>query len=88
MISFNRLKRLKVIFPSNQKYLKTTLKTDIYGGTPDLHYVVYNKHNGEIGDLKSEFLFKRIKDPENIDFDTIDSYSIDILTFRQIFEPY
>ena len=79
---------VEVIEPYSKELNLFKVNNDIYGGTPDIHYIVYNKGNGEINDLKSEFLFRKIKDPENIDFDTIDSYSIDVLTFRQIFEPH
>lgn len=78
---------VEIIEPYSKELNLYKVSNDIYGGTPDLHYVVYDKDNGEIGDLKSDFLFRKIKDPENIDFDTIDSYSIDISIFRQIFEP-
>jgi hypothetical protein len=79
---------IEIIEPYSKELNLYKVDNNIYGGTPDIHYVIYNKDNGEITYLKSELLFKKIKDPENIDLDTIDSYSIDILAFRQIFEPH
>jgi hypothetical protein len=79
---------IEIIEPYSKELNLYKVDNNIYGGIPDIHYVLYNKDNGEITDLKSELIFKRIKDPENIDLDTIDSYSIDILAFRQIFEPH
>ena len=79
---------IEIIEPYSKELNLYRVNNDIYGGTPDIHYVVYNKDNGEINDLKSNYLFRRVKDPDNIDFDTIDSYSIDISTFKQIFEPH
>ncbi len=77
-----------VIEPYNKELNLYRINNDIFGGSPSLHYVVYDRDNGEMSDLKSNYLFRRIKDPDNIDFDTIDSYSIDISTFKQIFEPH
>jgi hypothetical protein len=85
---YDTLIDVEIIEPYSKELNLYKVSNDIYGGTPDLHYVVYDKDNGKISDLKSEFLFRKIKDPENIDFDTIDSYSIHILTFKQIFEPH
>lgn len=84
---YDTMINIEIIEPYSKELNLYKVDNDIYGGTPDLHYVIYNKDNGEITDLKSELLFKKIKDPENVDLDTIDSYSIDILAFRQIFEP-
>jgi hypothetical protein len=77
-----------IIEPYNKVLNLYRIDNDIFGGSPSLHYVVYDKDNGKINDLKSNFLFRRIKKPDKIDFDTIDSYSIDISTFKQIFEPH
>lgn len=85
---YDTMIEVETIEPYSKGLKLYKVSSDIHGGTPDLHYLVYDKDNGKIKDLKSEFLFGKIKDPDNIDFDTIDSYSIDILTFRQIFEPH
>jgi hypothetical protein len=87
-VMYDTLIDIEIIEPYSKELNLYKVDNDIYGGTPDLHYVIYNKDNGEITDLKSELLFKKIKDPENVDLDTIDSYSIDIQAFRQIFEPH
>jgi len=79
---------VNIIEPYSKELNLYKVDNDIFGGTPDLHYVVYNKDNGKISDLKSNYLFRRIRDPENIDFDTIDSHSVDIVTFRQVFESH
>jgi hypothetical protein len=79
---------IEIIEPYSKELNLYKVNNDIYGGTPDIHYIVYNKDNGEINELKSDYLFQRINDTENIDFDTIDSYAIDISTFNQIFSPH
>jgi len=85
---YDTMINIEIIEPYSKELNLYKVNNDIYGGTPDIHYVVYNKDNREINDLKSNYLFRRVKDPGNIDFDTIDSYSIDISTFKQIFEPH
>ena len=87
-VMYDTMIDIEIIEPYSKELNLYKIDNDIYGGTPDLHYVIYNKDNGELTSLKSELLFKEIKDPENVDLDTIDSYSIDIQTFRQIFEPH
>lgn len=77
-----------IIEPFGKELNLYKINNDIYGGTPDLHYVVYDKGNRQIRDLKSDFLLRRFRDLENVDFDTIDSYSIDISTFKEIFDPH
>lgn len=87
-VMYDTLIDIEIIEPYSKELNLYRVDFDIFGGTPDLQYVIYNKDNGEITDLKSELLFKKIKSPENVDLDTIDSYSIDIQAFRLIFEPH
>jgi len=86
--NFDTLIKVDIIEPYRKELSLYKVDNDIFGGTPDFHYVVYDKDNHEINDLKSRFLYLKIDDPDKVDLDTIDSYSIDLLTFRQIFEPY
>jgi hypothetical protein len=58
---------IEIIEPYSKELNLYKVDNNIYGGIPDIHYVLYNKDNGEITDLKSELIFKRIKDPENND---------------------
>ena len=85
---YDKMIDVDIIEPYSKELNLYKVNNDVFGGTPDMHYVVYDKDNREISDLKSEFLFRKIKNSENINLDTIDSYSIDVLTFRQIFEPH
>lgn len=62
------------------------VNNNIFGGSPDIHYLIVNRETGAIDDLKSRFLFREIEDYETIDFDTIDSYSVDVSAFRKVFE--
>ncbi len=77
---------VEIIEPYSKELNLYRVNNDIYGGTPDIHYIVYDKDNRQITDLKSDLLAWKIKDLENAHFDTLDSYFIDIVTFKQIFE--
>ncbi|NBP68246.1 MAG: hypothetical protein EBR30_15175 [Cytophagia bacterium] len=77
---------VEIVEPYSKELNLYRVNNDIYGGTPDIHYIVYDKDNRQIIDLKSDLLAWKIKDIENAHFDTLDSYFIDIVTFRQIFE--
>jgi hypothetical protein len=77
---------VEIIEPYSKELNLYRVNNDIYGGTPDIHYIVYDKDNGQITELKSDLLAWKIKDVENAHFDTLDSYFIDLVTFRQIFE--
>lgn len=86
--NLDTLMKVDIIEPYRKELSLYKVDNDIFGGTPDFHYVVYDKDNHEINDLKSRFLYLKIDDPDKVDLDTVDSYSVDLLTFRQIFEPY
>lgn len=78
---------VEIVEPYSKELNLYRINNDIYGGTPDIHYIVYDKDNGQITDLKSDLLAWKINGIENAHFDTLDSYFIDIVAFRQIFEP-
>jgi hypothetical protein len=86
--NLDTLMKVDIIEPYGKDVSLYKVDNDIFGGAPDFHYVVYDKDNHEINDLKSRFLYLKIDDPDKVDLDTIDSYSVDLLIFRQIFEPY
>lgn len=86
--NFDTLIKVDIIEPHRKELSLYKVDNDIFGGTPDVHYVVYNKDNHEIKDLKSRFLLLKLDEPDKVDLEAIDSYTIDLLTFRQIFEPY
>lgn len=85
-IRYDTIIKIDIIEPYSKELNLYKVNIDIYGGMPDVHYIVYDKDNREIGDLKSEYLFANIKDPDHIDFDTIDSYCIDLKIFKQVFQ--
>lgn len=74
---------LEIIEPYSKELNLYRVNLDIYGGTPDIHYVVYDKDNHEIKELKSDFLASEI---ESFDYDTILASLIDKSVFRQIFD--
>jgi hypothetical protein len=89
------LRRIPILYDTllkverTEKYSKeyTLYKVDngIYGGTPSIHYLIFNKDNGEITELKSESLLKNIKNWDNFDSKSIYSYLIDLNEFNYVY---
>jgi hypothetical protein len=86
--NLDTLIKAEIIEPINKELALYKVDNDIYGGTPDYHYLVYDRDYGTINELKSNLLFSKIADPDNVNLDTVDSYSINIVQFRNIYEPY
>jgi len=69
----------------NKEYNLYKVDNDIYGGTPSFHYLVFNKDNWTVSELKSGSLLKRIKNPETFDTRFIYSYLIDLNKFNYVY---
>lgn len=79
---------ITLIDPSSKEINLYRVDNDIFGGTPDIHYLVYDKDHSSVSYLKSNFLFRRLDDAVNVCLDTIDAYSIDLHTFNKVFAPH
>jgi len=69
----------------NKDYTLYKVDNDIYGGTPSIHYLILNKDNGRITELKSASLLNRIKDFDDFNWDTYHSYLIDLNEFNYVY---
>lgn len=69
----------------NKDFTLYKVDNDIFGGTPSIHYLIFNKDNGEITELKSVSLLNRIKNFDNFDWNTFHSYLIDLNEFNYVY---
>ncbi len=69
----------------NKDYTLYKADNDIYGGTPSIHYLIFNKDNGEITELKSASLLNRVENFDSIDWNAIHSNLIDLNEFNYVY---
>ena len=69
----------------NKDFTLYKVDNDIFGGTPSIHYLIFNKDNGGITELKSVSLLNRIKNFDNFDWNTYHSYLIDLNEFNYVY---
>ena len=69
----------------NKDYTLYKIDNDIFGGTPSIHYLIYDKDKSKISELKTVSLLNRIKDYDAFDWDTYHSYLIDLNEFNYVF---
>ena len=74
---------LEIIEPYSKELNIYRVNLDIYGGSPDIHHIVYDKDNREISILQSDLL---VRGMQSFDYDTILASFIDTRAFRQIFD--
>lgn len=86
--SYDTMIKITLVDPSSKEINLYRVDNDIFGGTPDIHYLVYDKDHISVSYLKSNFLFRRLDEGVDIDLDTIDAYSIELNTFNKVFAPH
>jgi|GEM_PF-2875097 hypothetical protein len=86
--SYDKMIKITLVDPSSKEINLYRVDNDIFGGTPDIHYLVYDKDHSSVSYLKSSFLFRRLDEGVDIDLDTIDAYSIELNTFNKVFAPH